>query len=58
MKKLQLCFICKTEPVRQPLASVCSLKCACELNRDDYELIIARLDAAVKLAGAISRAAN
>lgn len=43
MKKLPLCFICRTEPCRSPVASVCSLKCACVLNGDDYELIMANL---------------
>ncbi len=58
MKKLPLCFICRTEPCRSPVASVCSLQCACLLNGDDYEAVKARLDDAVKIAGAIVRAAN
>ena len=58
MKKLPLCFICRTEPCRSPVASVCSLKCACVLNGDDYAAVKARLDDAVKISGAVVRSAN
>lgn len=58
MKKLQICFICKINPCRSPVASVCSLKCACALNGDDYAAVKARLDDAVKIAGAVLRVAN
>lgn len=43
MKKLSICFICKINPCRSPVASVCSLKCACELNNDNYDLVMANL---------------
>ena len=54
----ELCFVCKVNPIKMKCASVCSLKCACVLNGDDYSAVKARLDDAVKIAGAVVRAAN
>lgn len=42
-----ICSICKINRVTLPHATTCSLKCACDLNWDSYELVRARLTNAV-----------
>lgn len=39
----ELCFICKINPIKLKCASVCSLKCACYMRGDNYELIMANM---------------
>lgn len=39
----ELCFVCKVNPIKMKAASVCSLKCACYMCGDNYELIMANL---------------
>jgi len=38
-----ICSICKLNPVKLPMATTCSLECACRLNGDDYNAVAARL---------------
>lgn len=45
-----ICQICKLNPVKLPMATTCSLECACRLNGDDYNAVYARLNQAVALA--------
>lgn len=39
----ELCFVCKVNPIKMKESSVCSLKCACYMCGDNYELIMANL---------------
>lgn len=38
-----ICKVCKANPVTIPVATTCSLECACKLNGEDYNAIAARL---------------
>lgn len=44
------CQVCKTNPVILPIATTCSLECACKLNGDDYNAVAARLAQHVEVA--------
>jgi len=41
------CIICKVKKVNSKGGRTCGLKCACELNRDDFFTIRARLSNAI-----------
>lgn len=41
--KIELCTVCKINPIKMKCASVCSLKCACYINGDNYETIMANM---------------
>jgi len=32
-----ICSICKLNPVKLPMATTCSLECACRMSGDTYE---------------------
>jgi len=38
-----MCSVCKINHVKMPVAATCSLKCACDLNCDNYGFVLARL---------------